>query len=147
MFQWLDFNQIQRMLAQFTMKLDKHYVIQWLCVFVTVANYWPVSNRITLVTHFFKMFCYIMGMDGCQLGWTQLRVRAFSHKTVFVYHVYSNFKLGYMCRITLTFGTRKDGNLFINIFASNNCFSYRNIFQNGVNALPKTDDALLTNRI
>ena len=45
------------------------------------------------------------------------------------------FILGYMCRITVIFGILKDGSLFINIFASNNSFSYRNIFRNGVHAL------------
>ena len=39
------------------------------------------------------------------------------------------------------FRTLKDGSLFIDVFASNNCFSYRNISQNGVDALPKIDDA------
>ena len=57
-----------------------------------------------------------------------LRVRTFSHKTFQVYHVYCNFILCYMCRITVIFGTLKDGSLLIDIFASNNCFSYRNIF-------------------
>ena len=35
------------------------------------------------------------------------------------------------------FGTLKDGSLEINGSALNNCFSYRNVFQNGVNALSK----------
>ena len=42
------------------------------------------------------------------------------------------------------FGTLKDGSLLINIHASNHYFSIRNIFQNGVDALSKIDDALLT---
>ena len=37
------------------------------------------------------------------------------------------------------FGTMKDASLLINIFASNHCFSYRNIFQNDVDALSKLD--------
>ena len=40
-----------------------------------------------------------------------LRVRAFFHKTFWVYHVYYNFTLGY---ITVSFGTLKDGSLLIN---------------------------------
>ena len=32
------------------------------------------------------------------------------------------------------FGTLKDGSLQIITLTSNNCFSYRNVFQNGVNA-------------
>ena len=45
------------------------------------------------------------------------------------------FKSGYTCRTTVIFGTLKDGCLEINSLALNNCFSYRNVFQNGVNAL------------
>ena len=35
------------------------------------------------------------------------------------------------------FGTVKDGSLEINSSALNNCFKYRNVFQNSVNALLK----------
>ena len=35
------------------------------------------------------------------------------------------------------FGTLKDDSLKINSLASNNCFSHRNVFQNGVNTLSK----------
>ena len=73
-----------------------------------------------------------------------LRVRAFFHKTVRVCHVYCNFKVGFTGRITITFGTLKDGSLLINTLASNICFSYRNMFQNGVDALSKIVDAFLT---
>ena len=73
-----------------------------------------------------------------------LRVRAFFHKTVRVCHVYCNFKIGFTCRITVIFGTLKDGSLLINTLASNICFSYRNMFQNGVNALSKIVDAFLS---
>ena len=73
-----------------------------------------------------------------------LRVRAFFHKTVRVCHVYCNFKIGFTCRITVIFGTLKDGSLLTNTLASNIFFSYRNIFQNGVDALPKIVDAFLS---
>ena len=73
-----------------------------------------------------------------------LRVRAFFHKTVRVCHVYCNFKIGFTCRITVIFGTLKDGSLLINTLASNICFSYRNMFQNGVDALSKIADAFLS---
>ena len=75
---------------------------------------------------------------------TVLRVRAVFDKTVQVCHVYCNFKLGFTCRITVIFGTLKDGSLLINTLASNICFSYRNMFQNGVDALPKIVDAFLS---
>ena len=58
--------------------------------------------------------------------------------------MFTAFKLGYMCRITVIFGTLKDGSLLINILASNNCFSYRNIFQNGVNTLSKIGNTFLS---
>ena len=73
-----------------------------------------------------------------------LGVRAVFHKTVWVCHVYYNFKLGFTCRITVIFGTLKDGSLLINTLASNICFSYRNMFQNGVDALSKIVDAFLS---
>ena len=66
-----------------------------------------------------------------------LRVQAVFHKTVRICHVYCNFKLGFTCRITVIFGKLKDGSLLINTLASNSCFSYRNMFQNGVDALSK----------
>ena len=78
-------------------------------------------------------------------GWKlNLRVRAFFHKTVRVCHVCCNFKVGFTCRITVIFGTLKDGSLLINTLASNICFSYRNMFQNGVDALSKIVDAFLS---
>ena len=73
-----------------------------------------------------------------------LRVRAFFHKTVQVCHVYCNFKIGFTCRINVIFGTLKDGSLLINTLASNICFSYRNMFQNGVDVLSKIVDAFLS---
>ena len=73
-----------------------------------------------------------------------LRVRAVFRKTVRVCHVFCNFKTGFTRRITVIFGTLKDGSLLINTSASNICFSYRNMFQNGVDALSKIDDAFLS---
>ena len=58
--------------------------------------------------------------------------------------VYCNFKLGYTCRITVIFETLKGGSLLINTLASNICFSYRNMFQNGVDTLSKIVDAFLS---
>ena len=73
-----------------------------------------------------------------------LRVRAFFHKTVRVCHVYCNFKIGFTCRITVIFGTLKDGSLLLSTSVSNIFFSYRNKFQNGVDALSKIVDAFLS---
>ena len=57
---------------------------------------------------------------------------------------YCNFKIGFTCWITVILGTLKDGSLLINTLASNICFSYRNMFQNGVDALSKIVDAFLS---
>ena len=38
-------------------------------------------------------------------------------------HVNCNFKVGDTCRITVIFGTWKDGSALINNLASDNCFS------------------------
>ena len=73
-----------------------------------------------------------------------LRVQTFLHHTFQVYHFCLNFIPGCICRITVNFGTLKDRILLIDIFASNNCSSDRNIFQNGVDALSNIDDAFLT---
>ena len=78
------------------------------------------------------------------VGSIQLRVREVFHKTVRVCHVHCNFKLGFTCRITVIFGKLKDGSLLINTLASNICFSYRNMFQNGVDALSKIVDPFLS---
>ena len=89
-------------------------------------------NRI-LIGYFFFF------LEGkCQ----NLRVRAFFHETVRVCHVYCNFKIGFTCRITVIFGTLNGGSLLIN--TSNICFSYRNMFQNGVDALSKIVDVFLS---
>ena len=85
-------------------------------------------------------------IEGISAGMknSSLRVRAVFHKTVRVCHVYCNFKLGFTCLITVIFGTLKDGSLLINTLASNICFSYRNMFQNGVDALSKIVDTFLS---
>ena len=72
-----------------------------------------------------------------------LRVRAVFHKAVRVCHVYSNFKIGFTCRITVIFGTLKNGSLLNNNLASNSCFSYRNMFQNSVDSSSNIVDAFL----
>ena len=107
------------------------------------------------LVHFLSLFIYslidILFFCVCNnyslhenVNLASLRVRAFFHKTVRVCHVYCNFKIGFTCRITVIFGTLKDGSLLINTLASNICFSYRNMFQNGVDALSKIVDAVLS---
>ena len=97
----------------------------------------------------FLLFCFVLFFFFLKIDYKyilcsflrMLRVRAVFHKTVRVWHVYSNFKLGFTCRITVIFGTLKDGSLTL---APNICFSYRNMFQNGVDALSKIVDAFLS---
>ena len=66
-----------------------------------------------------------------------LRLLSCVFNTNRVCHAWYNLKPGYTCRITVIFGTLEDGSLEINSLALNNCFSYRHVFQNGVNALSK----------
>ena len=47
-------------------------------------------------------------------------------------------------RLLSFFGTLKYENLLINMVSPNNCFSYRNIFQNGIEAKSKIVDAFLS---
>ena len=79
-----------------------------------------------------QYWSFLRPLISCDLTWPQmswsiseLRVRAVFHKTVWVCHVYCNFKIGFTCQITVIFGTLKDGSLLINTLASNICFSYR----------------------
>ena len=104
--------------------------------FPRFASYTKITNTIS------AKFGYDIVIKTC---WCNLRVRAFFHETVRVCHVYCNFKIGFTCRITVVFGTLKDGSLLINSLPSNICFSYRNMFQNGVDALSKIVDAFLSN--
>ena len=102
-----------------------------------------ISETLTVVMNY--VLAVVKIIENAEYkSWCSLRVRAFFHKTVRVCHVYCNFKIGFTCWITVIFGTLKDGSLLINTLASNICFSYRNMFQNGVDALPKIVDAFLS---
>ena len=111
-----------------------------------MTNYTPILLYAILVSFKCISVCHILvklGIDQLSEN-GHLRVQAFFHKTVRVCQVYCNFKIGFTCRITVIFGTLKDGSLLINTLASNICFSYRNIFQDGVDTLPKIVDAFLS---
>ena len=54
-------------------------------------------------------------------------------KTYEIFHVYCIFYSGFMCQTTVIFGITKDGSLVLNTLASWNCFTCRNLFQNGAN--------------
>ena len=118
-----------------------HVSLWFFCLLQPAKNVWSrLSNELPRP---------ISGNSNCShqgaiLWFATLRVRAFFHKTVRVCHVYCNFKIGFTCRITVIFGTLKDESLLINTLASNVCFSCRNMFQNGVDALSKIVDAFLS---
>ena len=50
-----------------------------------------------------------------------------------IFHVYCIFYSGFMCQTTVIFEITKDGSLVLNTLASWNCFTCRNLFQNGAN--------------
>ena len=50
-----------------------------------------------------------------------------------IFHVYCIFYSGFMCQTTVIIGITKDGSLVLNTLTSWNCFSCRNLFQNGAN--------------
>ena len=54
-------------------------------------------------------------------------------KTYEIFHVYGIFYSGFMSQTTVIFGITKDGSLVLNTLASWNCFTCRNLFQNGAN--------------
>ena len=108
----------------------------------------PLNVYVIGVIHsYLKKKSKYTSRTSCNFNDALLRVRAFFHKTVRVCLVYCNFKIGFTCRSTVIFGTLKDGSLLINTLASNICFTYRNMFQNGVNALSKIVDAFLSKKL
>ena len=54
-------------------------------------------------------------------------------KTYEIFHVYCIFYSGFMYQSTVNFGITKDGSHVLNILTSWNCFTCRNLFQNGAN--------------
>ena len=91
---------------------------------------WSKKKNLKLYTTYQRRFLIFVHIWLKEI--MNLRVRAVIHKTVRVCHVYCNFR------------TLKDGSLLINTLASNICFSYRNMFQNGVDGLSKIVDAFLS---
>ena len=49
------------------------------------------------------------------------------------YSMFTASYSGFMCQTTVIFGITKDGSLVLNTLASWNCFTCRNLFQNGAN--------------
>ena len=63
----------------------------------------------------------------------ELRVRTVAKRHVRSSMFTASFYSGFMCRTTVIFQITKDGSLVLNPLASWNCFTCRNLFQNGAN--------------
>ena len=157
-------HKYSKLVMNFTLKLVSQYSEMVMIFSLKLISFFVFMIRILLTTsqkspRGFRAYCLfsfwtkVFNFDvhyfdctykGMSLFTSPLRVRAFFHKTVRVCHVYCNFKIGFTCWITVIFGTLKEGSLLINTLASNICFSYRNMFQNGVDALSKIVDAFLS---
>ena len=117
---------------------------------------WGALNRVFWFRKILVFLCVVRLKERKYVFWklkisiykhdTAIKGTSGFHKTVRVCHVYCNFKIGFTCRITVIFGTLKDGSLLINTLASNICFNYRNVFQNGVDALAKIVDAFFVKK-
>ena len=72
---------------------------------------------------------------GClsEVLWKGFKGTNGRQKTYEIFHVYCIFYSGLMCQTTVIFQKTKDGSLVLNTLASWNCFTCRNLFQNGAN--------------
>ena len=75
----------------------------------------------------------------CMISWATSRVKGTNghQKTYGIFHVYCIFYSGFMCQTTVIFGITKVRSLVLNTLASWNCFTCRNLFQNGANDMSK----------
>ena len=73
-----------------------------------------------------------LAMQSYAIIWEFCAV-TFAYETYEIVHVYCIFYSGFMFDTTVFFGITKDGSLVFNTFASWNCFTCRNLFQNGAN--------------
>ena len=75
-----------------------------------------------------------------------LRAQTYFHETFQVYHVYYNFILGNICRITVNFVTLKDGSLliFFNIMPQTIVIATETSSKTALTLCQKIDDAYLT---
>ena len=103
--------------------LTQQCIIFWSTIPLTSSHSWP---RLIYVwplipaMHYALLMGSFKGTNGRQ-------------KTYEIFHVYCIFYSGFMCQTTVIFGTTKDGSLVLNTLASWNCFTCRNLFQNGAN--------------
>ena len=98
-------------------------------------------NRNTLFHQIFLLNIYMQ--ENTFISNVHTRFGALRVLTAWVFHtgrvcdVWRNFQFSCTCRTTMIFGTLKDSSLKLDCFPLNNCFSYRNVLQNSVNASSK----------
>ena len=91
-----------------------------------MRHWWVVKIRPFSSLFFFFFWCWCIA-NSCIKG-TNGR-----QKTYEIFHVHCIFYSGFMCQTTVIFGITKDGSLILNTLTSWNCFTCRNLFQNGAN--------------
>ena len=77
-----------------------------------------------------SVFCTFYMVSLCVMVFKGTNGR---QKTYEIFDVYCIFYSGFRCQTTVIFGITKDGSLVSNTLASWNCFTCRNLFQNGAN--------------
>ena len=119
---WFIFGQLDRKSLLYQ---RIQYWLNWMLLyklsFCMKTIFFITSMRITLrKLVFVSLYGILKGTNGRQ-------------KTYEIFYVYCIFYSGFMCQTTVIFGITKDGSLVLNTLASWNCFTCRNLFQNGAN--------------
>ena len=74
-----------------------------------------------------------MNIIWIQYWFNNIKGTSGRQKTYEIFHVHCIFYSGFMCQTTVIFGITKHGSLVLDTLASWNCFTCRNLFQNGAN--------------
>ena len=137
----MNFIELQHVILPFAHQIRQTKI---LFPFITVTENQDISESVFSSFNFsFSIHISVKYLQNifltCEMIWKKSNFKATIcvNNTNRVCHVWGNFYPGYMCWTTTIFGIMKDGSPEINSLALNNCFSYRNVFQNGVNALSK----------
>ena len=104
----------------------KWTILLILSVFVTFNYFSDTQCFYSAICFGAVIFLFTLGSKHLTFKGTNGR-----QKTYEIFHVYCIFYSGFMCQTTVIFGIMKDGSLESNILASWNCFTCRNLFQNG----------------
>ena len=94
---------------------------------------WPTQSSASLLST--SGIYYWLASNVCKSDTSGSRLKGTNgrQKTYEIFHVYCIFYSGFMCQTTVICGITKDGSFLLNTLASWNCFSCRNLFQNGAN--------------